>query len=305
MEINNGLIESFKKWLKTLGYAPGTINISVRSVTDFFFYLKTNKVSNINQIQSITLNAYYNHLQTRKNKRQPGSLSENTITVNINSLKRFSLYLQKTGKPFFEVSIKTRPDKETIKAILTTEEIKNLYKACDDGYPINNGNREFAEVLSIRDRAILSIYYGCGLRRSEGVTLDLKDILLKEKLILVRSGKGNKERYVPMSKTVKDELEIYIINAREHIQNINNTKNEAFLLSLQGNRLCGNAVIERLHKLTDIAQIPKRIGLHSLRHSIATHLLQSGMTLEEVSRFLGHSSLESTQIYTHIANTEH
>lgn len=305
MEINNGLIESFKKWLKTLEYAPGTINISVRSVTDFFFYLKTNKVSNINQIQSITLKAYYNHLQTRKNKRQPGSLSENTITVNINSLKRFSLYLQKTGKPFFEVSIKTRPDKETIKTILTTEEIKNLYKACDDGYPINNGNREFAEVLSIRDRAVLSIYYGCGLRRSEGVNLDLKDILLKEKLILVRSGKGNKERYVPMSKTVKDDLEIYIFNAREHIQNINNTKNEAFLLSLQGNRLCGNAVIERLHKLTDIAQIPKRIGLHSLRHSIATHLLQSGMTLEEVSRFLGHSSLESTQIYTHIANTEH
>lgn len=66
--------------------------------------------------------------------------------------------------------------------------------------------------------------------------------------------------------------------------------------------MCGNQVIERIHKLVLAAGINKPVGLHTLRHSIATHLLQSGMTLEEVSRFLGHSSLESTQIYTHLAN---
>lgn len=67
-------------------------------------------------------------------------------------------------------------------------------------------------------------------------------------------------------------------------------------------RLGGNALIERIHQLVTEAKIQKQAGLHTLRHSIATHLLQSGMSLEEVSRFLGHSSLESTQIYTHIAH---
>jgi integrase/recombinase XerD len=73
---------------------------------------------------------------------------------------------------------------------------------------------------------------------------------------------------------------------------------------MQVKRMCGNALIERVHKLAQTANIQKGIGLHTLRHSIATHLLQSGMTLEEVSQFLGHSSLESTQIYTHLVNVE-
>jgi site-specific recombinase XerD len=203
---------------------------------------------------------------------------------------RFSRYLQETEKPFFEVGIKTKQDKETTKIILTLKEIKALYKACSN------------DILGIRDRAILSIYYGCGLRRTEGANLDLKDVLLKEKLLFVRSGKGYKERYVPMTEAVKDDLENYIYQSRERIQSFKVKKNEALFLSMQVKRMCGNALIERVHKLAVNVNIQKEIGLHSLRHSIATHLLQSGMALEEVSQFLGHSSLESTQIYTHLAN---
>ncbi|NLV38939.1 MAG: tyrosine-type recombinase/integrase, partial [Bacteroidales bacterium] len=205
-------------------------------------------------------------------------------------IKRFSRYLQETGKPFFEIPIKTRQDKETNKTILTQNEIKALYKAYDN------------DILGIRDRAILSVYYGCGLRRSEGINLDVNDILLKEKRVYVRKGKNYKERYVPMTEAVKDDLENYIYVAREKIRSFKNTKPEALFLSMQVKRLCGNALIRRIHKLAESAGIQKEIGLHTLRHSIATHLLQSGMTLEEVKQFLGHSSLESTQIYTHLAN---
>jgi len=299
------LAEGFRKWLKTLGYAQSTVYVSVRYVNDFFFYLKSIEVTNLEEIQPETINAYHKYLQTRTNKRQRGSLSNNYITGNINALKRFSRYLQETGKPFLEVNIKTKSDKETSKTILTTKEIKALYKACD------NRVTELAEVLGIRDRAILSIYYGCGLRRSEGVNLDVKDILLKEKLLFVRAGKGYKERYVPMTEPVREDLENYIYVAREKIQSFKPTKNavsddwrKALFLSMQVKRMCGNALIERVHKLAGNASIQKQTGLHILRHSIATHLLQSGMTLEEVSQFLGHSSLESTQIYTHIANAE-
>lgn len=207
--------------------------------------------------------------------------------VRIDEVRR---YLQETGKPFFEIPIKTRQDKETNKTILTQNEIKALYKAYDN------------DILGIRDRAILSVYYGCGLRRSEGINLDVNDILLKEKRVYVRKGKNYKERYVPMTEAVKDDLENYIYVAREKIRSFKNTKPEALFLSMQVKRLCGNALIRRIHKLAESAGIQKEIGLHTLRHSIATHLLQSGMTLEEVKQFLGHSSLESTQIYTHLAN---
>lgn len=290
MEINVILSESFEKWLRTLDYAPSTVYASVRYINDFFFYLKSSEISSLEAVQSESISGYYKHLQTRTNKRFNGGLSDNYITSNINAIKRFSRYLQETEKPFFEVGIKTKQDKETNKTILTQTEIKALYKACSN------------DILGIRDKAILSVYYGCGLRRSEGANLDLKDVLLKEKLLFVRAGKGYKERYVPMTEAVKDDMENYIYQSRERLQSFKPQKNEALFLSMQVKRMCGNALIERVHKLKETAKIQKEAGLHTLRHSIATHLLQSGMTLEEVSQFLGHSSLESTQIYTHLAN---
>jgi integrase/recombinase XerD len=291
MDINIILEESFEKWLTTLGYAGSTVYGSAHYVSDFFFYLKTREIKELEAISPCVLSDYYRHLQSRRNKRRTGGLSANYISSNFNALRRFSRYLQETGKPFFEVSVRTRPDKETSRIILTREEIRALYKACGSDY------------LGDRDRAILSIYYGSGLRRTEGVSLDLRDIIVKEKLIVVRAGKGYRERYVPMTGAVRDDLEQYIYRGREHILSFKGGVNpEALFLSRQGKRLCGVQVIERIHKLAQAAGINKSVGLHTLRHSIATHLLQSGMALEEVSRFLGHSSLESTQIYTHLAN---
>jgi integrase/recombinase XerD len=289
MEINAVLSESFEKWLNTLGYAPSTVYASTNYVRDFFFYLKKAEITKLEAIQPEIITAYHKHLQTRKNKRQSGGLSENYITGNMNAIKRFSRYLQETGRPFFEIPVKTKPDKGATKTILTQNEITALYKACSN------------DVLGIRDRAILSVYYGCGLRRSEGQNLNVDDVLLKEKRIYVRKGKNYRQRYVPMSEAVKEELENYIYVSRETLQSYKPQKNEALFLSMQVKRLCGNALIRRIHRLAENAGIQKRPGLHTLRHSIATHLLQSGLTLEEVSRFLGHSSLETTQIYTHLS----
>jgi integrase/recombinase XerD len=291
MDINVILSESFERWLKTLGYAASTVYGSTRYVTDFFFYLKSRGITQVEMVTSEVLKEYHGYLQGRGNRRRGGGLSDNYIGSNFNALRRFSRYLQESGRPFFEVSVRTSPDKGTQKVILTREEIMSLYKVCGSDY------------LGERDRAILSIYYGCGLRRSEGIGLDVKDILIKDKLIFVRSGKGYRERYVPMTGAVRDDLEEYLCQGREHIRGFKpGLSPESFLLSMQGRRMCGNQVISRVQGLVTRAGIGKTAGLHTLRHSIATHLLQSGMTLEEVSRFLGHSSLESTQIYTHLAN---
>jgi len=228
-------------------------------------------------------------LQQRANKKQSGSLSNNYIISNINALKRFSKYLQVTGKVSIEIDLPLQAITTETKTILTKEEVKTLYKACEN------------DTLGIRDRAILSIYYGCGLRRSEGIALNVSDVLLREKRIYVRKGKNYRERYVPMTEAVKEDLENYIYVARERILSFKNIKPEALFLSMRVQRMHGNSLIIRLQHLVNKARIEKEIGLHTLRHSIATHLLQSGMTLEEVSQFLGHASLESTQIYTHLA----
>lgn len=262
----------------------------------FFFYLKTNEVSDFEAIQPETINNYYRYLQIRSNKRKTGSLSNNYIISNINALKRFSKYLNETGKGSLEIDLQLKAVASETKTILTKAEIKALYKAC------GKGGTEFAEVLGVRDRAMLSIYYGCGLRRSEGISLNLSDVLLRAKLVHVRNGKGYKERYVPITETIKEDLENYIYLTRAQIQNSKPEKQEALFLSARAKRMHGNSIILRLQKLVAMAQINKEIGLHTLRHSIATHLLQSGMTLEEVSQFLGHGSLESTQIYTHLAH---
>ena len=290
MEINKVLQKSFENWLNTLGYAESTVYGSTNYVRDFFKWLYTKKVYDLDQINHSIITNYHKYLQERKNKRLTGSLSNNYIISNINALKRFSRYLEQTGKATIEIDLDLQVEKTSIKTILTQTEIKALYKACTNDY------------IGIRDRAMLGVFYGCGLRRSEGAALNVSDILLKEKRVYVRKGKNYKERYVPMAERVKEDLENYIYVSRERILSKKNVKEEALFLGKRVNRFSGVGFIARIHKLVHEAGIQKDIGLHSLRHSIATHLLQSGMTLEEVSRFLGHSSLSTTQIYTHLAN---
>jgi integrase/recombinase XerD len=173
-----------------------------------------------------------------------------------------------------------------IKTFLTPIEIKRLYEATTE------------DKLGLRDKAMLALYYGCGLRKNEGLSLNVNDILFEKELVLVRKGKGYKARYVPLTGLNKTVIEDYLNYSRPYL--LNGKKEEALLLNVNGKRL--KTPFERICKLKREAGIKKPVGLHTLRHSIATHLLQSGMKLEQIQRFLGHSSLESTQIYTHVAN---
>jgi integrase/recombinase XerD len=146
---------------------------------------------------------------------------------------------------------------------------------------------------------MLAVYYGCGLRRNEGINLDTSDVLMNKNLLYVSKGKNYKERYVPMTEAVKEDIMNYLDFARPMFLCM---QNNALFLSRSGSRLITQGMAIRLQKLKEKAGIDKEAGLHTLRHSIATHLLQSGMKLSQIKRFLGHSSMESTQIYTHVAN---
>jgi integrase/recombinase XerD len=288
------LAEGFKNWLKTLNYLSSA-KTAPKYAAEFLNWLETNKITELSAINRTIVKRYFDYLQTRKNKRFGGVLSLNNVRAHLTSLKQFARYLQQTQNETLEITI-TLPVSKTEKQILSKAEIEILYKTTTDS------------ILGYRDRAMLAVYYGCGLRRSEGLALDVKDILFERKVIHVRKGKNYRERFTPMSEGVTMHLHKYIHHARtymvaERSRSMTGEKKEtALFVNGNGKRLTGNGIITRLQNLAKVAEINKTIGLHTLRHSIATHLLQSGMKLEFVSQFLGHSTLESTQIYTHIAS---
>jgi integrase/recombinase XerD len=241
---------------------------------------------------------FINYVSERANQRRPGGLSNNHLNKYIQTLKLLSKYVRETGQGSFTLDMNMlrgeQPYLDGIRDILTQGEIKELYRACD-----------FTPYtpLALRDKAMLSIFYGCGLRRNEGVHLDVNDILFDKQMLYVRKGKHYKERYVPMSKKVMEDLNNYLGESRQYI--LQGKAGEALFVSdRQNKRMQGQTLIirlKRLQKLTaNVTLQAKPIGLHTLRHSIATHLLQSGMKLQDIATFLGHSSLDSTQIYTHI-----
>jgi integrase/recombinase XerD len=162
------------------------------------------------------------------------------------------------------------------------------------------------EAMAARDRAILTLFYACGLRRNEAYHVDLSDLNFDRRILHVRKGKNYKERLVPFNESASKYLQEWIYDHRPSM--MKERKEDALFISQGGRRLDGQTMAIRLKLLqqrSDQTRLQeKNVRPHVLRHSIATHLLQNGMDLEKIGRFLGHSSLESTQVYTHIVEAE-
>lgn len=291
-----GTLEQYKNWLEALNYAKPTIKNNPRYVQEFLTWAN---ITVLSQISSKNLQAWFDHLATRKHKRREGSISLNYIKGYRNALNQFSRFLRETGQHSFEVHVTFKSEQETERQVLTQAEIQKLYEATN--YYTDPGIQDKG-VLAARERAILGLFYGCGLRKNEGQQVEVNDLDLKQNLLYVRKGKNYKERYVPIAEAVKKDFIHYLNYARPQL--IRQKQHESFLTGWYGSPLKGSAILDRVQILGQIAQINKPIGLHTLRHSIATHLLQSGMKLEQIARFLGHSSLASTTIYTHIADEQ-
>jgi integrase/recombinase XerD len=289
------LTESFKIWAETLGYKPHSVSMYYRNTQEFLSFLESNNTNHLKDFKNQQINNYLEYLQHRPNCNKIGGLSPSYINKHITTLRLLSKYLQLTEKANIIIKPELLKTTETA-TYLSKTEIQALYKAAKDE----------TNLYSQRDTAMLSIYYGCGLRASEGAALNINDILFDKNLLYVRKGKGYRERYVPINKQVKADLQEYIFNQRNEL--LNNKKNEALLLGRRGQRWSVHGIYGRLQLLKNQTNNEKlkqkSFGLHILRHSIATHLLQSGMKLEYISRFLGHKSLETTQRYTHLINDE-
>ena len=263
------------------------------------FYIGWSKWANleITKVTTRQINQYYGYISERPSKKDGGILSQKTTHGHMRNVRDlFEMLLNEgqiksnpTGTLKFPYPQQTKE-----RTVLTQVEITALYKATE----------------TARERAVLSLAYGCGLRVGELEKCNIKDIRLREKILIVPNGKGSKRRVVPISSGVVKDLSDYHYNEREALTKGRdfNPRDNAFMLHSRGGRMnkwTYNKHLKRIIKRTDNQAIKdKEITIHNLRHSIATHLLEQGMPVEQVRLFLGHSQLETTQIYTHISREQ-
>lgn len=301
--------KSFGQWLDVLGYCDHSVYAMPLYVRGLLHYIEGKEKKQLHEITpQIVKEYYYHHLKNRPKQRGSGALSNNHLNKHLQAFNLFFDYLRQSGKMILPaLNIPFEENDAGTPAVLSEAEIKLLYTACEQ-YPQSSYRRAewLYPALALRDKAMLSIYYGCGLRKNEGVHVELSDILFEKQILHVRKGKNYKERFVPVSKSGLRHLENYLFDARPFL--LKGNKEETFFINERGKPMSGQMMLLRLQQLvrrTENTQlIEKNPGLHTLRHSIATHLLANGMSLEKIKEFLGHSSLESTQIYTHLLQAD-
>ncbi len=256
----------------------------------FLHYCENRQIVEITKITATVTKEYIAYIQSRKNHRSEGALSTSHINNHIRMLELFGKYLQKIHQINLPLELQHIPEeRKKDYVLLNVQEIKQLYEAAD------------TTPYGLRDKAMLAVYYACGLRKSEGIYLEISDVLFERKLLHIRKAKNNYERYVPVTKSNLQYIEQWLCNGRPLLLP-EQSKETALFISERGGRLGEGMMYLRLKALLKKAGIQKEIGLHTLRHSIATHLLQKGMELDSIALMLGHRCLHSTQIYTHILN---
>ena len=256
---------AFKNYMNYRRYSENTIKTYSDALEVFFRFFQNKKLESLTIEDIIQFN---NDYILRKN------LSSSYQNQVINAVKLF--YRNRFNKTM-EVDFIQRPRREKrLPNVLSKEEVKSILEA-----PTN-----------LKHRAMLSLIYACGLRRSELLNLTLTDILSNRNLLFIRQSKGKKDRVVPISNRLIDIL-------REYYKAF---KPKAWLFEGQfpNTKYSEKSLENVLKQSLTKTKISKKVSLHWLRHSYATHLLESGTDIRYIQELLGHSSSKTTEIYTHV-----
>ena len=267
--------------------SPYTVRNYKDDLLDFLYFLKKKKIDPLNEtkVDRHVLRDYLSHLVER-------GVVKASIARKLSAIRSFYRYLVRekivSANPIEKVS-SPKLDKR-LPSFLTREEVEQLLNAPNLSTPLGQ-----------RDRALLELLYASGLRVSELVSLNLEQINLDSGEIRVR-GKGDKERMVLIGKPAARALSDYLSQGR--LKLLGKKGSSALLLNPDGGRLSERRVQTILVKYASIAGIDRRVHPHMLRHTFATHLLDGGADLRVVQELLGHASLSSTQIYTHVTQSQ-
>lgn len=270
------LLYYYQSELQTLGYNEKTIYSKLRNIKSFLSYIKKQEL----QISTKDIESYIHQLENKK-------LHTSTIYQYYTSAKDYFSYLhinknlKKNPFSSFIFHLDKQPYKERI--ILTQEEIQSLY----------------SKTKTLQEKILLHLAYGCGLRAIELERINTEDVDIKNKLVIVEQGKNSKRRIIPINQTLQRDFTNYL-KYRNSIQ----IEETALLLNQIQKRMKKYTALEILKKLLKRTKIDKSITLHNLRHTIATHLLENGLSIENVKEFLGHKYLDTTEKYTRVGNLE-
>lgn len=276
---------SFKNFKNYLKLERGLSDNSIKSY-DFDLIL-FKKFLDLNQIKDTPLNCksetiknyLYKNLSDKKSRSQARSIS---------ALKSFFNYL------VFEGLIKDSPIsnieapklERKLPEVLTEDEINQLIKSV-------NLNHVFGQ----RNKTIIEVLYGTGIRVSELVNLKLSNIFFRESILKV-NGKGDKERFVPLGKIASTEIKTYL-NIRDRMK-IDSKNTDILFINRYGRKLTRSMIFKIIKDASKSIELEKKISPHTLRHSFATHLLKNGADLRTIQLILGHESITTTEIYTHL-----
>ncbi|MCJ1805879.1 hypothetical protein B0A56_03290 [Flavobacterium columnare NBRC 100251 = ATCC 23463] len=282
--------KNYKKHLDILGLKPETTQARYLYLKEFLSWLEKQKIFEVTKVTPKEIADYHYYLQTKISQRTGKPIKQKSIYDHMRNLQQYLGYLLELG------ILKTNPASH-LKFTNGTEKVERFIFT-------QNQIQELYKIANLEERTILNIAYGCGLRVQEISDLNQEDIRLTENIIIVQKGKNSKRRLVPISQKISDEIKEYL----ESLEQKTNTifiNNKARRMQEWG----FNARLKQLILKTEFGQKLtteelNKIGIHSLRHSIATHLLENGMKLEQVQKFLGHSHIESTEIYTHITQNQ-
>lgn len=294
----NSMQEIFNKYVAYLQAERNASPYTVRNYTSdlvgnykrgpekgFFQFLKLEKIGSLAAVDKQVLRDYISFLMKQ-------GVARASIARRLSAIRSFFRYLVRehiiSQNPLEEAS-SPKLDRR-LPSFLTLDEVKRLLEAPDPSTPHGQ-----------RDRALLELFYASGLRVSELARLDLGQVNLDAREVRVW-GKGAKERMVLMGKPAAEALGTYLSQGR--LELLGNRRILALFLSHHGGRLTERSLQKILGKYAREAGINKRVYPHMLRHTFATHLLDGGADLRVVQELLGHASLASTQIYTHVTQTQ-
>jgi site-specific recombinase XerD len=274
-------LEGFSRSLTAA--APGTVEAYGRDVAAFVSWAERGGLGGPDGVNRLLLRRYLAYLGTRRYAR-------NTIARKAAALRRYFDWLRRSGSlasdPARRLSAPGGEDR--LPHVLTPSEIEVML---DAPAPRAAG---VSDAVRLRDDAVLELLYGSGLRVSELTGLDLSDVDLASGIVVVW-GKGSKQRRVPMHAACVSALRAWLEEGRDALIRPSSPA-EAIFLNARGNRLGPRDVRRILDRRSRIPTHP-----HALRHSFATHLLDGGADLRVVQELLGHTSLETTQVYTHVS----
>lgn len=283
----NETIENFSNFLKfERNFSDNTLDAYIRDIKKFSLYAEKNLENS--KPKSIT----YEDLQEYLILQSKQKISERTQARWISSIKSFFKYLlEEEIRDDNPATLLEGPKLGLyLPDTLSVEDVERITK-----------NINLSTDLGVRNQCMVEVLYGCGLRVSELIELKISDINFKEGFLKVE-GKGQKVRYVPLAKYTSHLIKNYIENVRIN-NKINKKYEDIMFLNSRGSSMSRVIVFIIIKELADKAGIRKNISPHTFRHSFATHMLQNGADLRFIQEMLGHSSITTTEIYTHL-NTE-